>query len=463
MNRRSSDLISAAPFTMLFLALNVGIYLYTSALSRNFMHTAGDVSLQLFDSRREGLWEGQWLRLIAPNFLHGGLLHIAMNMYMLYSVGPSAEAHFGSSNFGTLYLLSGVAGFCFSQIFGGHPALGASAALFGLYGAEMAIVILRAPVLKYAWRNSEVRSTAFTMSILILIGVSGLMGNVDNWAHLGGFIVGGLLGGFFDIWRTRRRLGPSLVLGVLVLVGALVAAARWSVFNPYYHVHQALIAKEENRDDDMSREFNEALIWARYWNHEHETKTFIAWIATGTWTRELALRTSYAFQAAHMREQQRERMQHATAERPSDQRVTILSPRLDAALQHLDRRESLLHIFPRQSGGGLVVRAMAVENNFAIFRQRGFHAPQCAQRDRAFEMVLPEFFVAVIGTHQQRPTDPFRNFVRDLLRIDFYEIVHRDILPFPVKMPAPHHDEKMCNAEAIRFVFADRCENFPEC
>jgi len=285
---------------MLLLALNVGVYLYTSTLSHNFMRIGNDVALQLFDSRREGLWEGQWLRLIVPNFLHGGLIHIALNMYMLYSVGPSAETHFGSSNFGTIYLLSGVAGFCVSQILGGHPALGASAALFGLYGAELAVVILRAPVLKHAWRNSDVRSTAFTMSVYILIGVSGLMGNVDNWAHLGGFIVGCLLGGFFELWRTRRRLGPSLVLSVLVFVAALVAAARWSVFNPFYHVHQALIAKEENRDDDMNREFNEALIWARYWNRDSATKAFIARIAAGTWTRDDALRQTYTRAAASM-------------------------------------------------------------------------------------------------------------------------------------------------------------------
>ncbi len=286
---------------MLILALNAGIFLYTSMLSGSFTQTSNAVSLALFDSRREGLWENQWLRLIAPNFLHGGFLHILLNSYGLYYVGPSAEVHFGSANFGTIYLLSGVAGFCFSQIFGGNAALGASAALFGLYGADLAVVVLRAPVLKHAWRNSDVRRAALTMGVYLMIGVSGMMGRVDNWAHLGGLLIGGMLGAFFELWRTRKRLGPSLVLMVFLLVGGLIAAARWSVFNPYYHVHMALLAKEDNRDADMDREFNDAREWAKYWGRELETETFINWVDNGTLTREVALRTTYAFQAKMLR------------------------------------------------------------------------------------------------------------------------------------------------------------------
>lgn len=301
MSRRGSDLFSVAPLALSFLALNAGLYVLTSMESRGFS-TSSAVSLALYDSRREGLWEGQWLRLIAPNFLHGGFLHIALNSYGLYYVGPSAEVHFGSANFGTIYLLSGIAGFCFSQIFGGYPALGASAALFGLYGAEMLIVILRAPVLKYAWRNADVRRTAFSMSLFLLIGVSGMMGRVDNWAHLGGFLVGGLLGGFFEVWRTRHRLGLGLVLGVFLMVGGLVSAARWSVFNPYYHIHQALLANEDHREADMERGFEQAREWAKVWRRERETGMFIHWVENENWTREMALTQTYAHTAKWMRE-----------------------------------------------------------------------------------------------------------------------------------------------------------------
>jgi membrane associated rhomboid family serine protease len=309
-NRRNADLFSIAPFTVIVLAGNVLIYIYTSMQSGSFSQTSGEVSLQLFDSRREGLWEGQWLRLIAPNFLHGGFMHILFNSYALFQIGPAAEIHFGSSNFGTIYLLSGVAGFCFSQIFGGYPALGASAALFGLYGAELAVVVLRAPVLKYAWRNSEVRAYALNMLIYLAIGFSGMLGRVDNWAHLGGLAVGCLLGAFFELWRSHRRLGPVLVLCVLIVVGGLVAAARWSVFNPYYHVHQALLARDDHRDEDMQREIAEARKWAKVWHREFETNTFIAWVEDGSLTREVALRTTYGFQAQmlRMRRQQREQM-----------------------------------------------------------------------------------------------------------------------------------------------------------
>ena len=283
MRRGNADFVSVAPLTSLFIATNVVLFIVESMKSGS-MEISSDVLIAMYGSLRERMWEGEWIRLIAPNFLHGGIIHILMNSMSLRSLGPAAELHFGSSNFGTIYLLSGVSGFCFSQIFGGHLAIGASASIFGLIGAELAVQLMRAPVLKHAWRNSEVKQMALWIGIYFLIGVSGMMGQIDNWAHLGGFLVGLLLATFFELWRRHSRIGLPLVVSVFLLVSGLAAAARWSVFNPYYHVHQAALAEKAGAKSEAALHDLKALEWAKFWKNEKGVRLIIDARKEGFWT-----------------------------------------------------------------------------------------------------------------------------------------------------------------------------------
>jgi rhomboid protease GluP len=241
----------------------------------------------------EAVWEGEWHRLIAANFLHFGFLHILMNMMVLRQMGPAAEVHFGSSNFGTLYILSGVGACCLAGMFEGGLMAGASGCIFGLMGAELLVTVLRAPVLKYFWRSAAVRQHAMWIGIYFLIGISGAMGNVSNWGHFGGFVFGGLLGGFFEVWRRHQRLGVALVLGVLLSVAGMVLLARWTFFSPAYHIHQGVLAIEDKRPGDADREFDEARRWAKIWKTEQPTEWIIYLARQGEWTRETARQSSY--------------------------------------------------------------------------------------------------------------------------------------------------------------------------
>ena len=80
-------------------------------------------------------------RLISPVFLHGDLIHIAMNMYSLQNVGPIAERYFGSGRFIMSYLVAGATGNLLSSAMSINPALGASGAIFGVSG--MLLVFLQ--------------------------------------------------------------------------------------------------------------------------------------------------------------------------------------------------------------------------------------------------------------------------------------------------------------------------------
>jgi membrane associated rhomboid family serine protease len=266
--RGNADLVSVAPLTVSLLGINIALYLYC-VIASDDLTPNHDVLLFLGMSQRERLWENEWYRLVMPNFLHGGILHIFMNMYSLYFYGPAAEVHFGTSNFGTLYLLSGVGGFALSQMVVGFFAVGASASIMGILGAYLAVKALEYPVLKNAWKGSEVRSVAFWIALQFAIGLSGAIGNIDNLAHLGGLIFGILIGGFFELWRRQRRVGLHLIVAMVLLVAASVVAARWTVFSPYYHIHKAAIATEEDNDlAGAEKEFKEAMGWAKFWRKD---------------------------------------------------------------------------------------------------------------------------------------------------------------------------------------------------
>ena len=182
MRTRNSDLLSVAPVSMTFLAINVMLYVYCAIASNDFMDINSDVLTAMGMSIRERVWEGEWARLVLPAFLHGGLMHILMNGFGLYRYAPAVEVHFGMGEFCyTLYLLSGVGGIAFSQLFGGWHSIGASTSLFGLIGAEFAVTVMSVPVLKNAWRSSQVRAQLPWIGLYFAFGLSGAMGPVDNW------------------------------------------------------------------------------------------------------------------------------------------------------------------------------------------------------------------------------------------------------------------------------------------
>ena len=78
---------------------------------------------------------GQWWRLVTAMFLHGGLLHIGMNMWCLVDLGPEVESLFSTTKFTVLYLVTGVFGFALSLLWSpGGMSVGASGAIMGLIG-----------------------------------------------------------------------------------------------------------------------------------------------------------------------------------------------------------------------------------------------------------------------------------------------------------------------------------------
>jgi membrane associated rhomboid family serine protease len=134
---------------------------------------------------------GEYWRLFSVALLHGGWLHLFFNMYALYLVGPVVERWYGSARFGLFYLACTAGGSVASFVVGGDvPAVGASGAIFGLFGLLLVSSRLHDPV----DRQSRRLVGQLGMLILFNLGLGFAIPNIDNAAHIGGLLTGAFLG-----------------------------------------------------------------------------------------------------------------------------------------------------------------------------------------------------------------------------------------------------------------------------
>ncbi|MFZ3215720.1 MAG: rhomboid family intramembrane serine protease [Candidatus Acidiferrales bacterium] len=138
-------------------------------------------------------------RLIMATFLHGGLLHIGFNMWVLMDIGPQVEELYGSARYLFIYVATGVGAYLLSGAIG-HFSIGGSGALLGLIGVLFAITTNRRSASMQMLRSQLIKW-------LIYIGIMGFMlSGIDNAAHLGGFISGFALG---KIMADRAPSSPE--------------------------------------------------------------------------------------------------------------------------------------------------------------------------------------------------------------------------------------------------------------
>jgi rhomboid protease GluP len=171
--------------------------------------------------------EGQYWRLITSMFLHVGVLHLVLNLYVLYLFGHVLESVLGSARFAAVYFITGFWGSAASFAFGdeNRVAAGASGAIFGLLGAWLA----------YNWRRRRL-SVAAQGNIrvaLVLIGVNLVLGvavrGIDNAAHLGGLAAGLAAGLAVEGFGRGRVRTASIVGGLATLTVAGAALVTWRV------------------------------------------------------------------------------------------------------------------------------------------------------------------------------------------------------------------------------------------
>jgi rhomboid protease GluP len=181
------------------------------------------------------IMDGETWRLITPVFLHGSVLHIALNMYALYIIGRRLERFYGHGRFLLLYLLSAFAGNVLSFVLTSANSLGASTAIFGLLAAEGMFIFQNRALF------GPLRTRQMMINLGVILAINLVYGfistaSVDNMGH-----IGGLVGGFFFAWkagpilritgqppflevRDIRKKWEIILASVVVLIGFIVIA-----------------------------------------------------------------------------------------------------------------------------------------------------------------------------------------------------------------------------------------------
>jgi membrane associated rhomboid family serine protease/Flp pilus assembly protein TadD len=212
---------SAPTVTQILLGINVAVFL-GMALSGISTTDPTTQDLLRWGANSAGLTlSGDWWRLVTNVFLHIGIIHIALNMWCLWSLGTVCESLYGSWTFAVVYLISGVNGSLVSIAYHPHVvSAGASGAIFGIAGALISSYYFG----EFSTSRSVVSGSL--RSVLVFAGYNlffgAISGVTDNAAHVGGLVAGLILGALIaKIAPQQDAFGPRVAV---VLFGALIVA-----------------------------------------------------------------------------------------------------------------------------------------------------------------------------------------------------------------------------------------------
>ena len=213
--------------TQALVVLNVLVFIAVGRNGGGWFTPQPDVLIHWGSNFGPATLSGQWWRLLTSTFLHFGFIHLALNMWVLWSLGSQVERMFGSIQYAVVYLFAGLTGSLASLWW--HPTVngaGASGAIFGVLGGVMAFVLkpsTRVPPTVVA----KQRASGLAFIFYNLLNGAAHQG-IDNAAHLGG-LVGGFLMGWalaqpLDV-QEREEQTSHLPAAICLGIAALVALA----------------------------------------------------------------------------------------------------------------------------------------------------------------------------------------------------------------------------------------------
>jgi rhomboid protease GluP len=232
-----------ATFTFVFLAVNVFVFLLMHLFSGIPGGTENPEVLRQYGAKFNSLInQGEWWRMVTPVFIHIGWIHLLVNMYSLFVLGPYVERLYGSAKFVFFWIVTGIAGVGASYLMsssgrhpsglvgyflfrgGDGPSAGASGALFGLVGVLFVFGIKFRHELPEGFKRAFGTGMLPTILINLFIGFSIPM--IDNSAHLGGFLAGCVLALFVGYRRPAERGAGAFIWRVLQIAAlALVVVS----------------------------------------------------------------------------------------------------------------------------------------------------------------------------------------------------------------------------------------------
>lgn len=214
--------------THLLIVINVLTYVVTFGISVVFFQGNQNLALRLLGGEfTPDILNGEVWRLVTAAFLHAGIIHLAFNMWALYSVGMIVEVYYGRRKLFLTYILTAVGGAVLSFALdiigfwssqgtqeGFAVSVGASGAIFGLIG-----LLLGQRYHKNTY-SPDLRIDTYQLWLIVVynfmlgfgFNLTGGSLNINNWAHLGGLITGFILGVFLDHKNTFYKSGLKALL-----------------------------------------------------------------------------------------------------------------------------------------------------------------------------------------------------------------------------------------------------------
>jgi rhomboid protease GluP len=242
--RRARTGVFTPVATYVILAVTVGTSLFV-----DYGGVLGNDLGSLLFLDKEAVMNGEYWRLFTVALVHGGLLHLGFNMYALYLVGPFVESLYGRVLFVLFYLLMAAGGSIASYLVFPNPAVGASGAIFGLFGLLFVSNWLHKPLMG---RQGQLVTRQIGMLIVInlVIGFGiGSFASIDNAAHVGGLLAGAWLGLLVvprgtatlrSLWQglppesTRFQDRHATLLAVVGIVGLVVILVLALQITPFW-------------------------------------------------------------------------------------------------------------------------------------------------------------------------------------------------------------------------------------
>ena len=191
--------------------------------------TKTDVLLDFGASFSPYFERGEYWRLVMPMFLHIGWLHLIVNSYALFILGPILERVYGYGRFAVLYVAAGMGSSALSMSLSRNIAAGASGAIFGIAGAMLVTGYFHRDLIPPRWGRAFGRGILPFIVINLIFGFS--VRGIDNWGHLGGLLSGMVLAAIMppvahDLapWSGSEGVSQRVVIVPLVIVALAMAS-----------------------------------------------------------------------------------------------------------------------------------------------------------------------------------------------------------------------------------------------
>jgi membrane associated rhomboid family serine protease/Flp pilus assembly protein TadD len=221
---------SSVGLTQVIFGINVAVFLAMALAGSTIMEFSPQETIQWGANFGPYTLSGEWWRLLTCVFVHGGIIHIAFNMWCLWNLGALAESLYGRWTYAAVYLICGVGASLASVMWHpGTPSVGASGAIFGLAGALIAAFKLGEFSVPRSALSGTLRSLAMFVIYNLIFGAA--IGTTDNAAHIGGLVTGLILGAIIALIAPQHdhdfRRVVIFIVATLVLAGGAMELAHY--------------------------------------------------------------------------------------------------------------------------------------------------------------------------------------------------------------------------------------------